>query len=172
MNNHKFSAAFLLGVLSLFIQRAALAEVLKQGHVSLQGEILRSSCLIHFGDSTETWTKENITPGDANNVRQSLSLTIAIKGCHTPKLSHHHADIGFDVLHADVITAQDLNPNYPIVSIRDAAGNEMVGEKGYQPVWHSFDSRALNFTFHIRGDSRSWGGSYYHPAVRFRMNYN
>lgn len=172
MNNHKLSAAFLLGILSLFFQRAALAEVSKHGHVSLQGEILRSSCLIHFGDSTETWNEEKIASGDANNIRQSLSLTIAMKGCHTPKLSHHHADIGFDVLHADVITAQDLTPNYPNVSIRDAAGNEMVGEKGYQPFRHSFDSRALKYTFHVSGDIRSWGGSYYHPVVRFRMNYN
>lgn len=172
MNNHKPSAAFLLGVLSLFIQRTAQADFLKHGHVSLQGEILSSPCLINFSDNAKTWDGKYIASEDVNNRSRSLSLAIDWKGCNTPTLSHHHADIGFEILPAEIMTAQETRQNFADVSIRDAAGNEIVSGKGYQPVWHSFDTRELKYTFHFRGDSRLLRDGFYRPAVRFRVDYN
>ncbi|WP_368542915.1 hypothetical protein [Enterobacter soli] len=172
MKNHKLSAALLVMTLSLFISRTAQAELLKHGHVSMQGEILGSPCLINLAESTEEWQSEDVASEDLNNTRQSLSLAINLNGCNTPMLSHHHADIGFEILQGDVIAAQDRQLNSPGMSIRDASGNDMVSEKGYQPVRHSFDTRALKYTFHFRGDSRLAGDDIYRPAVRFRVDYN
>ncbi|MCU6159778.1 hypothetical protein KWI07_04995 [Enterobacter bugandensis] len=172
MKNKKLRAALLLIILSLFFPRTAQADFLKPGHVSLQGEILGSPCLINLAESTQGWESENVASDTLNNSRQSLSLAIDLNGCNTPLLSHHHADIGFEILQDDVIAAQDRQLNYPNMSIRDASGNEMVSEKGYQPVRHSFDTRALKYTFHFRGDSRLAGDDIYRPAVRFRVDYN
>ncbi len=143
MKNHKLSAALLVMTLSLFIPRTAPAELLKHGHVSMQGEILGSPCLINLAESAQEWQSDNIASKGLNNTGQSLSLAINLNGCNTPMLSHHHADIGFEILQGDVIAAQDRKFNSHGISIRDASGNDMVSEKGYQPVRHSFDTRAL-----------------------------